>query len=133
MDSLWGPVAATPRPRRRGRDADSPWRRPDPRRGCSVETCPRLRYGVEILEWKAGAPRIAADSPPLLAIAGTNDTVIVPENSEWLCARYAGVGADCELHLLDGWGHDAWNATLPGSESQNHRAVAFLEALVAGT
>ena len=44
-------------------------------------------YGVEVLEWLDGRPRVAATSPPLLAFAGTNDTVIVPANSE---SRYPG-------------------------------------------
>ena len=86
-------------------------------------------YGVEVLEWADGIPRITAASPPILALAGTNDTVIVPENSEWLCARYAAVNATCELVLLRGAGHGAWNATLDGGEeSQNHHAFAFLSS-----
>ena len=81
-------------------------------------------YGVEVLEWLDGRPRVAATSPPLLAFAGTNDTVIVPANSEWLCARYAAVGATCALHLLAGAGHGAWNATV-GGRSQNELAFDF--------
>lgn len=81
-------------------------------------------YGVEVLEWLDGRPRVAASSPPLLAFAGTNDTVIVPANSEWLCARYAAVGATCALRLLAGAGHGAWNATVAG-RSQNDLAFDF--------
>ena len=85
-------------------------------------------YGVEILEWKDGQPRITPTSPPLLAFAGTNDTVIDPQNSEWLCARYAHVGAACELDMLPGATHDAWNFTVH-NESQNAYALAWFSGV----
>ena len=83
-------------------------------------------YGIEALEWKNGVERITNESPPAIAFHGTNDTVIVDDNSRWLCDRYARVGATCDLHLLQGYGHDAWNGTVQGA-SQNALALAFVQ------
>ena len=76
--------------------------------------------------------------PPVAAYHGTNDTEVSPQNSMYLCQMYKLMGIDCHLTLLDGWGHDCWNArvfpkdldvrgaALPSNISQNDDTLAFL-------
>merc|ERR1712176_709091 len=72
-------------------------------------------YALEAIEWKSRGSRVGPQSAPATVYHGSADQVIVPSNSEWLCQRYAAVGVPCSMHLLPGYGHGAWNATLPGN------------------
>lgn len=94
---------------------------------------------VFAVTWRDGVERWRHDyMAPVAAYAGTNDTEVYHGNSEYLCEMYNHKGIDCHLVLLDGWGHDCWNARIfpkdldvrgdvaPTNISQNEDSFYFL-------
>jgi acetyl esterase/lipase len=48
---------------------------------------------------------VRADAPPLLLLAGTDDTTVKPRNSVTLAARARAAGGQAELKIIPGLGH----------------------------
>lgn len=58
----------------------------------------------------------AAKAVPMRVFHGAADTVVPPEMSERVVAHLRGVGADVELTIYPGVGHDSWSATYADPE-----------------
>jgi dipeptidyl aminopeptidase/acylaminoacyl peptidase len=53
----------------------------------------------------SGAFHVTADDPPLLAIHGTADKTVLPNQSQRICAAYRSAGLKPEFHSVDGAAH----------------------------
>jgi acetyl esterase/lipase len=56
---------------------------------------------------------VTADDPPLLAIHGTKDPQVLPNQSERLCAAYRGLKLENALRPVEGAGHGGPEFVLP--------------------
>lgn len=68
---------------------------------------------------------VTKDSPPMLLLHGTGDTLVPYKQSEVLCADAREAGVSCELYRVDGGGHGLrWWDSQPGYKTELTRWLA---------
>ena len=84
-------------------------------------------YAPDAVAFADGVSRFGAASAPTAAYHGLNDTVIVPDNSGWLCDTLRAAGVACELNLFPNASHGCWDETVDGL-TQDEDALLWLDS-----
>ncbi len=64
-----------------------------------------VKGNEELAKLASGAWHVGKGDPPLLAIHGTADKTVLPNQTERICAAYGENGLSVEFHSVEGGGH----------------------------